>query len=359
MEPKGGIMSGNETGIETPLDVWATWPNGMYGSSDPDIRLLARYPDALEPAAAAPQSWQSLGLPVWQGIAASMTDGHLEGLWNTPPTLGEIKDNILYGGGLAPVEWLHGPRTVTYVYYVGAGTVAEVWSIVKEHKRMWSWGPLAVNHHGLGWLNNGHLAAPVAVEWLTRDHEAVAKVTATVTFADPYLTGVDTRHARITGRFKYSAIDGESEFLPGGSVTVDGWNTGESSVTVYANNLLKGADTYVYIGVKRPEGQASNKTLAFGIWSDTGGQSQKYYLDTGSTYATGIAIIDGSNPNVVYRTNDTFYTATWKDGKVPPPDFFKLGPNQQKNWFIFADPDVFPNGITAVEAGLISYSRQF
>ena len=188
------------------------------------------------PADIAPQSWADLRLDESEGIAGSMRDGHMDGFFNTPPTLGEIKDNILYGGGLAPVEWLHGPRTVTYVYYVGASTTEEVLRIVNRHKFVWSYGPLAVTNHRMGWLTNGYLAAPLAVEWLTGDHEAVVKITATVVFSDPYITPLDARHERITyDRFNYEEMFKGLVNEDAGYADIQGWNANTSHDPAYLN----------------------------------------------------------------------------------------------------------------------------
>lgn len=122
--------------------------------------------------------------------AAAQKDGHLEGFWSTPPTVGELKPNAIHGGGLAPGNTNPGVRAVNYIAYCAAVSLTSLREAIKDLTSFLQRGGLAVSHHGLGWCSGGFLAAPPEVEWLTNDFPA-ARITWTLSFIEPAIVFVD------------------------------------------------------------------------------------------------------------------------------------------------------------------------
>ena len=128
------------------------------------------------------------GLTVEWGCLAAM-DGHLEGLWSLPAMQGEIAENVLYGGGLAPARPTWGPRPVSYRLAVTGINRPTVMNELKRFTGFLSSGPLTVYHHQYGICQNGYLTAPPAVEWAGYLSN-VAYVSFTLTFLDPRIWSI-------------------------------------------------------------------------------------------------------------------------------------------------------------------------
>lgn len=132
--------------------------------------------------------------------AAAARDGHLEGLWTLPPMIGEIKDNPVHGGGLAPGNPQIGVRAISYFLYLTAASVADVRLELKDLTGFMSGGNLTVDNHGHGWTYGGYLAAPPAVEWLAYDYPA-ALVSFTLSFLDPIVWPTNWAEPETLGAF--------------------------------------------------------------------------------------------------------------------------------------------------------------
>lgn len=125
---------------------------------------------------------------VWACLPAK--DDHLAGLWSLPAMLGEIEDNVLYGGGLAPAAPVYGPRPVTYRLYGAAGSRSTLDADLRRVMAFLAAGQVEADNNGYGFTRAGFLAAPPEVEWLGNERAQV-EVTLVMTFLDPAIYGAE------------------------------------------------------------------------------------------------------------------------------------------------------------------------
>ena len=123
---------------------------------------------------------------VWACLPAH--DQHLEGLWSLPAMLGEIEENILYGGGLAPDRPKYGPRPVTYRLFGSAGSRAALNADLRRIMAFLAEGRIETDNNGYGFTRDGFLAAPPSVEWADNGRYQVT-VSLVVTYLDPAIYG--------------------------------------------------------------------------------------------------------------------------------------------------------------------------
>ena len=116
--------------------------------------------------------------------AGSTTDGHLNGLWSLPHMIGEVADNILLGGGIAPERVKYGARPVDYRVYITGGNRSEVVKETSKLTNLLARGNVESNNHGYGYTRLGYLAAPPTVEWVGYSSNMV-QVDFTLSFLDP------------------------------------------------------------------------------------------------------------------------------------------------------------------------------
>lgn len=161
-------------------------------------------------------------------FCASAKDGHLSGLWSLPDMLGEIKSNVLFGGGIAPANPQYGPRPITYVIYVAGSSRSATMETIREFLGFIAEGNISSNNNGYGWTGRGWAAAPPDVEWLANTTQ-IAKLSFTVTYLSPYLMPTNTWAENWAG--KYFEPEELWEF---GSpdIYTSGWMNGAGQITI-------------------------------------------------------------------------------------------------------------------------------
>ena len=160
---------------------------------EPDLTFYVNGAEAytIKAAPSSIEDWANTvdGRTTAQVVAGAAIDGHLAGLFTVPNLIGDVKDNVLFGGGLAPTDVKYGSRAVSFVVYVTAGTRSAVVAELRRLNAILASGNIEMEAHGYGVCRAGYLAAPAAVEWLGNITNAV-KVSFTLTFIDPKIYGL-------------------------------------------------------------------------------------------------------------------------------------------------------------------------
>ena len=115
-------------------------------------------------------------------------DDHLEGLWSLPQMIGEVKENILYGGGLAPAKPKYGPRPIIYKLYARSHSRSALNFSLRKLLGFLASGRIEADNNGYGFTREGFLAAPPVVEWQGNRRYCI-RISLTITFLDPAIYG--------------------------------------------------------------------------------------------------------------------------------------------------------------------------
>lgn len=158
----------------------------------------------------------------------SAKNGHLSGLWSLPDMLGDIKSNVLFGGGLAPANPQYGPRPISYVIYVAGSSRSSTMGTIRDFLGFLAEGNVSCNNNGYGWTGRGWVASPPSTEWIGNETQ-IAKLSFTMTYLEPRIMPTNIFTDNWVGDFFANDVLWE---YSSDEVFSSGWQTEPGTVSI-------------------------------------------------------------------------------------------------------------------------------
>lgn len=141
-------------------------------------------------------------------VAGTADEGHLDGAYTVQDFQGTPTPNPISGGAVAPGNWKHGTKTISYVLYCVAESHHTAKTALAKLLDILSRGDVTFCHNEQRWLYGGWLTAAPDVKWRNIGYSCV-RVAFTLSFTDPLFYCIDIASYQHVKNFLEAAPRGE------------------------------------------------------------------------------------------------------------------------------------------------------